>query len=208
MTKLIDITHPLGTTTAPWPGDVPFSLEPTARLTEGDSVNLSKITFSPHNGTHADAPFHYDQQGAFTADLPLERYVGRAQLIALEGRRSVSEGDLRALSLTGAERVLMRTGSCPDPSRFNPEFTYIEPGAVRYLASQGVKLIGTDAHSVDPSDSKELPAHRACAETGTLILENLHLTGVEPGEYELIALPLKMERADGSPIRAALRTIT
>lgn len=205
--KLIDITHPLGASTAEWPGDTPFTLEPTARISQGDAVNLSKVTLSPHNGTHADAPFHYDQQGAFMADLPLERYVGRCRLIALEGRRSVSEADLRAVDLDGVERVLIRTGSCPDLSRFNPDLTYLEPEAVRYLASVGVGLIGTDAHSVDPSESKELPAHRACAQAGILIIENLRLTDVEPGEYELIALPLKLERADGSPIRAVLRTL-
>ncbi|MFZ5825108.1 MAG: arylformamidase [Bacillota bacterium] len=203
--RLIDITHPLGAATAPWPGDVAFSLEPTARLTGGDAVNLSKVTFSPHNGTHADAPFHYDQQGAFMADVDLEPYVGRALLIALEGRRSITAADLRAVDLKGVERVLVRTGSCPDRTRFNPDFTYMEPEAVRYLASQGVRLLGTDAHSVDPRESRELPAHRACAESGILILENLRLAGVEPGEYELIALPLKMEQADGSPVRAVLR---
>ncbi|MFZ5817351.1 MAG: arylformamidase [Bacillota bacterium] len=206
--RLIDITHPLGAATAPWPGDTPCSVEPTARLDRGDSVNLSKITLSPHNGTHADAPFHYDQQGAFMAEVPIERYVGRARVVALEGRRSVTEADLRAIDLGGVERVLIRTGSCPDLSRFNPDFTYFEPEAVRYLASQGVRLLGTDAHSVDPGSSKDLPAHRACAEAGILILENLQLNDVAPGDYELIALPLKLEQADGSPVRAVLRTLS
>jgi arylformamidase len=206
--KLIDITHPLSARTAEWPGDTPFSLEPTAQIVRGDSVNLSKITLSPHNGTHADAPYHYDAQGAFMADVGLDRYVGRCRLVALEGRRSVTEADLRALNLAGVERLLIRTGSCPDLSRFNPDFTYIEPDAVRYLASIGIGLIGTDAHSVDPSSSKELPAHHACAEAGILILENLNLAGVATGEYELIALPLKIEGADGSPVRAVLRTLS
>lgn len=205
--RLIDITHPLGESTATWPGDQPFTLEPTARLAQGDAVNLSRLTFSPHTGTHADAPFHYDESGRFMADLPLERYVGPCRLLVLEGRRSISEADLRAADLAGVERLLINTGSVGDLACFNPDFTAIEPEAVYYLASVGVKLLGTDAHSVDPSDSRELPAHHACAETGILILENLRLAGVAPGEYELIALPLKLERCDGSPIRAVLRTL-
>ncbi len=206
--KLYDITHPLGEGTACWPGDTPFTLEPTAQLAQGDSVNLSRITLSPHNGTHADAPYHYDQKGAYMADVPLERYIGRARLIALEGRISVTEDDLRSVELNGVERVLIRTGSCPDLTRFNRNFTYLEPAAIRYLASVGVRLIGTDAHSVDPSDSRELPAHHACAEAGMMIIENLRLNDIPAGEYELIALPLKLERADGSPVRAVLRTLS
>lgn len=205
--KLIDITHPLGVSTVEWPGDVPFSLEPTARIVQGDSVNLSRVTLSLHTGTHADAPFHYDDQGRCMADIPLERYVGRCRLVHLEGRRMITADDLRALNLGGVERVLIRTGSCPDLSRFHPDFTAMAPEAIEYLASIGVGLIGTDAHSVDPADSTDLPAHRACARTGLLILENLRLTGVEPGDYELIALPLKLERADGSPVRAVLRRL-
>jgi len=205
--RIYDITHSLGAGTASWPGDTPFSLEPTAQLASGDSVNLSRITLSPHNGTHADAPYHYDQNGPFMAEVPLDRYIGPALLVALEGRSSVTEADLRALELSGVERLLIRTGSCPDLGRFNPAFTYLEPEAIRYLASCGIRLIGTDAHSVDPSDSKELPAHNACAATGILILENLSLADVPPGRYELIALPLKLERADGSPIRAVLRSL-
>lgn len=205
--RLIDITHPLGAATASWPGDTPFSLEPTLRLAAGNAVNLSRVTLSPHTGTHADAPYHYDQDGAKIAGLDLDRYVGPARVIALEGRRSVRTEDLQALDLDGVERLLIRTGSCPDLSRFNPDCTYIEPEAVRYMDALGVRLIGTDAHSVDPTDSKELPAHNACAAAGILILENLNLVGVEPGAYELIALPLKLQGADGSPVRAVLRPL-
>lgn len=207
--RLIDITHPLSERTATWPGDTPFSLTETARIAQGDTVNLSVIRTSPHVGTHADAPLHYDERGTAMADLSLAPFIGPAQLVALEGRRAITANDLRQLGLQpGLERLLVRTGSCPDLSRFYPELTYFEPDAIHYLAALGVKLIGTDAHSVDASDSKELPAHRACAQTGIHILENLRLNGVEPGEYELIALPLKLEAADGSPVRAVLRSRT
>lgn len=207
--RLIDITHPLSERTATWPGDTPFSLTETARIARGAAVNLSVIRTSPHVGTHADAPLHYEERGAGMAELPLEPFVGPCLVVALEGRQAITVDDLRQLGLQlGLERLLVRTGSCPDLSRFYPDLTYFEPDAIHYLASLGVKLIGTDAHSVDPSESKDLPAHRACGQTGIFIVENLRLGEVEPGEYELIALPLKLEAADGSPVRAVLRTRT
>lgn len=204
--KLYDITHTLSNGSAPWPGDTPYSFELTWRIADGAPVNVSRIALSPHNGTHADAPFHYDGTGLTMEQVPLERYIGPARLIALEGRASISEADLRQVDLSGVTRVLVRTGSCPDnPHTFNPDFTWFEPEAVAYLAEVGVQLIGTDAHSMDPCDSKELPAHHACARAGMLILENLNLAQVPEGDYELIALPLRLAGADGSPVRAVLR---
>jgi arylformamidase len=203
--RLYDITHPLSVSTAHWPGDTPFNLAFTARLTQGESVNLSKVTLSPHNGTHADAPYHYDETGARMDQVEPERYIGPARLVALEGRRLIDVSDLASLGLAGVERLLVRTGSCPDPTRFHPDFTAFTAAAIRYLAEQGVRLLGTDAHSVDPMESKDLEAHHACGAAGILIVENLNLAGVPAGDYELIALPLKLVGADGSPIRAVLR---
>lgn len=208
MKKLYDITHPLGNATAHWPGDEPFQLEPTWKLADGNAVNLSKITLSPHNGTHADAPYHYDDQGMRMDEVPLDRYMGTARVVALEGRSMISEADVRALDLTGVERLLVRTGSYPDYRQFNPDFTAFEPAAIAYLAQAGVRLIGTDAHSMDPRTSKDLPSHHACAQAGMLILENLNLADVPPGDYELIALPLRLVGADGSPVRAVLRSLS
>jgi arylformamidase len=139
------------------------------------------------------------------AEVPLEPYIGPARLVSLEGRSIIRRADLEQLGLTHVERLLIRTGSCPDPSVFHERFTAIEPEAIRYLSRLGLRLIGTDAHSVDPFDSKSLPAHHACREAGILILENLNLEGVPEAEYELIALPLRLEGADASPVRAVLR---
>lgn len=205
--RLYDITHPLHEATAHWPGDAPFRLEFTARLSQGDPVNLSALSLSPHNGTHADAPFHYDDQGAGMADVPLDRFIGPARFVALEGRDLIRRSDLERLDLAGVERLLIRTGSCPDYTRFNPGFTAFDPEAIRYLAGLGVRLIGTDAHSMDPMEGQGLSSHHACRKAGILILENLNLTAVPPGDYELIALPLRLVGADGSPVRAVLRAL-
>ncbi|HLO03555.1 MAG TPA: arylformamidase [Symbiobacteriaceae bacterium] len=203
--RLWDITHPLSNTTAAWPGDTPYQFRLSWQIKEGSSVNVGHVTLSPHNGTHADAPFHYDDQGATMEQVNLSRYIGPALVVGLEGRTLIERADLLALDLVGVERLLVRTGSCPDLNHFHPDFTAFAPEAIQYLAEQGIRLIGTDAHSVDPAESKELPAHHACRTAGILIVENLNLAGVPEGRYELIALPLKLAGADASPIRAILR---
>lgn len=205
--KLFDITRTLHSGSPCWPGDTPYQLEWTASIPAGDPVNVSRITMSPHSGTHADAPFHYGQHGAAMDLVPAERWIGRARVVALEGLERIAEADLQGLDLAGVERLLLRTGSCPDAGRFHPDFAWLEPGAVRFLAAAGIRLIGTDAHSVDPFDSEALPAHHACLSCGVLILENLCLQNVPPGDYELIALPLKLAGADASPVRAVLREL-
>lgn len=206
--KYYDISRPLHDATAHWPGDEPFHLESTMKITDGKSVNLSKISLSPHNGTHADAPYHCDDAGARMDEVPVERYVGPARVVALEGRSLITMADVQALDLNGVERLLVRTGSYPDYTRFNLAFTAFAADAIEYLAAAGVRLIGTDAHSMDPLTSHDLPAHHACGRTGMLILENLDLSAVPPGDYELIALPLRLVGGDGSPIRAVLRSLT
>lgn len=203
--KLWDITHPLTNSTAAWPGDTPYQFRLNWQIKEGSSVNVGHVTLSPHNGTHADAPYHYDDQGATMEQVDLSRYIGPALVVGLEGRTMIERADVEGLNLGGVERLLIRTGSCPDPNRFHHDFTAFAPEAIRYLAGQGIRLIGTDAHSVDPEESKELPAHHACRKAGMLILENLNLAEVPEGRYELIALPLKLAGADASPIRAILR---
>lgn len=203
--RLWDITHPLTNRAAAWPGDTPYQFRLNWQIKAGSSVNVGHVTLSPHNGTHADAPFHYDDQGATMEQLDLNRYIGPVQVVGLEGRQMIERADLVDLDLQGMNRLLIRTGSCPDPNRFHPDFTAFSPEAIEYLAEQGIRLIGTDAHSVDPAESKELPAHHACRRAGMLILENLNLADVPEGRYELIALPLKLVGADASPIRAVLR---
>jgi arylformamidase len=203
--KIWDITHPLANTTAAWPGDTPYQFRLNWQIKEGSSVNVGHVTLSPHNGTHADAPFHYDDQGATMEQVDLSRYIGPALVVGLEGRRLIERADLENQDLSGVERLLVRTGSCPDVEQFHHDFTAFSAEAIEYLAERGVRLIGTDAHSVDPADSKELPAHHACRRAGMLILENLNLADVPEGRYELIALPLKLVGADASPIRAVLR---
>jgi len=202
-----DISRPLGIATEPWPGDTPFALAWGMRMAEGASCNVSAITLSPHVGTHADAPYHYSDAGAVMDAVALEPYLGEALVVDVPDRTCVTAADLVARVPAGTRRVLLRTRGRTrrDLHAFDRGFTCLDPDAVALLARLGCILVGTDAPSVDPLTSQELPAHKACLRHGILILENLELAHVPDGSYELIALPLRLEGADASPVRAVLR---
>ncbi len=204
--SIIDISQSLRNGIPPWPGDTEFSFEPTARLGEdGSVVNVGRFTASCHTGTHIDAPFHFDNDGERVHELDLGLYVGGARVIEVFGADSIGESELRGHSLEGVSRLLVKTGAWTEREVFPERTVHFRPDAAPYLASRGVRLVGTEMPSVDPIESKDLPAHHALNENGVHILEGVVLDGVEPGDYELIALPLPLRDADGCPVRAVLR---
>jgi len=176
----------------------------------GDNLTLSTFRSTVHVGSHADGPNHYGRDAASIDEVPLDRYLGTCQVVRVRvgaGER-VGAGDIEGgLDAIGESRVLFRTDSYPDPTRWREEFAALEPELVRALAGRGVVTIGIDTPSVDTATSKDLPGHAAFLETGVVILEGLVLGDVEPGRYELIALPLKLVGFDASPVRAVLRDL-
>ncbi|MFP3389706.1 arylformamidase [Brevibacillus sp. SIMBA_040] len=203
--KLYDISRPLKRGMPTWPGDTPFQYEVSWPKSDSGSVNVGKLTMSIHTGTHVDAPFHFDDDGRKITDLDLNLYVGQAKVIDVAGKMSIGADDLADIDLTGITRLLMRTSSWRDHDQFPETICYLRPDLAPFLAEKGIRLIGVDVPSVDPLDSKELPAHHGLHQNDIHILEGLWLEDVEPGIYELIALPLQIEEADGSPVRAVLR---
>lgn len=201
----IDITQPLSGKIAEWPGDTPFTYEVAVSKEQSGSVNIGKLTMSTHIGTHTDAPFHYDNEGERILDLPVDLYIGRAVLLDVTGLKCVARADLESFDFDGAERVLLKTGSHPTSEKFPVDYTVIGEDVGPLLKERGVRLIGTDAPSVDAEDSKELPGHHSLYRNDVIIIENLVLDTLEPGQYELIALPLALQEADGSPVRAVVR---
>lgn len=201
--RIHDITQPLSTATAVWPGDRPVEVEWTLSRDRGDAVNVAALTSSVHAGTHADGFLHIVDEGETAAEMPLPPYIGRCVLVDVTGVPVVREQDL-GIELAGVERLLLRTRAYVDPGEFPEPFAHLDPALARKLGEAGVKLIGTDAPSVDPLDSKDLPAHHELIRGRVAILESLLLTGVEPGEYTLVALPLRLVEADSSPVRAVL----
>ena len=204
---LIDISQPLKRGVPVWPGDTEFSFELAWTKEESGSVNVGRITMSTHTGTHIDAPFHFEDDGSKVIELDPTVYVGPARLIDLPEVKSIGAEDLKGHLSEGISRVLIRTGSWRDRNRFPENITYLRPDAAPLLADRGVRLIGVDVPSVDPIESKVLRAHHALHACGGHILEGLVLDKVEPGDNELLSLPLPLQGSDGSPVRAVLRTL-
>lgn len=213
--EYIDITHSLSREMAAWPGDTEFRLAWTQRLDDGAPVNLSRLTLSPHTGTHIDAPVHFTDDSPSVDQLPLSLLIGSCLVVDLRPHLS-PDTDRPEITVTALEasadqletavptRVLVRTGYAFGRP-FNTDFAHFSTGAIRWLASRGVCLLGTDAPSVDDFDSKGMEAHLACVNHGITILEGLNLHEVNPGSYHLIALPMKIAGAEGAPVRALLQ---
>ena len=207
--RLIDISPRLTPDIAVFPGDTPLSQEPLLKLEAGDSVTLSTLRTTVHLGAHLDAPAHYGTGAESIDELPLDRFVGPCRVlrvVAGPGELVTRESVQQALEERDpTQRLLLKTGTYPDATYFDRSFAGIEPGVIRDLRQRGVELLGVDTPSVDRADSKQLPAHAACLEAGITILEGLVLDHVPDGEYELIALPLRLVGFEASPVRAVLR---
>ena len=189
-----------------WPGDAPYTLTPGQRIAGGDSVNTGVMATSTHTGTHVDAPWHYGDGAARLHEVPLETYVGRCVVLHVCGLNPVPASVLEAFRYI-PERLLLYTGQPPQWERFPEDFAALSPELVREAARRGVRLIGTDAPSVDPLTSKTLDAHMACLEAGIAIVEGLNLASVREGVYDLTCLPLALWDADAAPARAILREV-
>lgn len=205
---LYDISRPVSPAIAVWPGDQAFQMRWTMRLDAGDSCNVAAVTMSVHTGTHADAPYHFDDRGSAITSVSLEPYLGPATVVEIRAGDAIDLTDLQGLALTGVRRILFKTKASGLPeSQWDTAYVYLTERAAQHLADHSVLLVGTDAPSVDAHDSKTLAAHRALARGGVALLESLHLAAVPPGEYELIALPLRLVGLDASPVRAVLRPL-
>jgi arylformamidase len=207
MPKIYDISPLISESLSVWPGDTPLRREVLLDLARGDSVTLSTLHATAHLGAHADAPCHYMTSGAGIDRRIVDFYLGRCQVMRVRLPRGSLIGPADLPGQIVAERVLLATGTFPDPTQFNRDFVALEPSLVDDLHVRGVRLVGVDTPSVDPFDSKDLPAHQAFFRHDMAILEGLVLDDVCEGLYELIALPLRLEGFDASPVRAILRTL-
>lgn len=205
MRNIYDITRVMAAELALWPGDMEYSLQWLTLQSRGDAVNLGGLTLSPHMGTHADAPFHCDSAGTTIDQVPPDVYVGPARLVDVRGRSTIRVQDLGAHDWSATPRLLLRTGAWDDASRIPQSIPVLASDVPEFLHAQGIRLVGVDVPSVDELDSHSLPLHHAFNERGIHILEGLDLRLPPPGVYELIALPLRIQGGDGSPVRAVLR---
>jgi arylformamidase len=204
---LIDISPPISPTSPAFPGDTLYAQRWTAQIDPECPVNVSAITMSPHLGAHADAPLHYARDGAAIGAMDLEPFIGPCRVVhAIDCGALVRPEHLAHAAAGLPSRVLVRTARAA-ATQWSPSFTAFDPRTIAWLASVGVRLVGIDTPSVDPADSKTLDSHQQLLAHNLRVLENLVLDEVPAGDYELIALPLKLIEADASPVRAVLRSL-
>ena len=204
--RIWDISQTLRPDLPVWPGDTAFGFERTWKMEDSSPVNVARMTMSTHSGTHADAPLHYAADGLDAAGMDMSPYLGECLVIDARGvSNEIDIGDLPHID--SADRVLFRTWDTFPHDQWRSDWLPIAPETVEWLALQGVRLIGTDAPSVDPEDSKTMAAHLAVLDHDLRILEGLVLDDVPEGRYELIALPLKVAGGDAGLCRAILREL-
>lgn len=207
--RLWDISQPLRPGIPVWPGDTPFESANVWAMGPGTPVNVGRFGGSVHTGTHADAPFHYDPDGAPASGFDLTTYLGPCRVVDARGCGALIEVAHieAALAADPPPRILIRTYEAFPHDAWDSAFPAVAPGAIDALAAAGVRLIGVDTASLDPETSKTMDAHKAVARHGMAILEGLVLDDVPPGDYELIALPLNLGDLDAAPVRAVLREL-
>lgn len=202
---LYDITPAITAQLAVWPGDTPPRREVLLDMHRGDPITLSTQHATVHLGAHADAPSHYGADAPTIDQRSLDYYLGPCQVMHLDVPRRARIGREQLTDPILTPRLLLATGTFPDPEQFNEDFAVLTPELVDWLHQEGVKLVGIDTPSVDPFESKDLPAHKMFLKHDMAILEGLVLKDVPDGVYELIALPLRLAGFDASPVRAVLR---
>lgn len=205
--KLWDISPAIGVGSPVFPGDEPYAQRWTARIGPGCPVNLTAITLSPHLGAHADAPLHYADDAPAIGTVDLQAYLGPCRVVhAIDCGPLVRIQHLEHAAHDLPSRLLVRTCTSA-PTAWSDEFSAYAPETIAWLAARGVKLVGIDSQSVDPAASKTLDSHQLLLKHDLRVLENLVLDEVPEGDYELIALPLKLATACASPVRAVLREL-
>jgi arylformamidase len=210
MTRLIDVSLPIGPDLLVWPGDPPVEVVPRLQLVNGDPANVSEVRMGTHTGTHVDPPNHFVEGATGIDAVSLDVLVGEA--VVADARhldRPIEAGDMDKLGIPpGAERVLLRTANSElwkqDRVQFPDTYACLTPESARWVVDRGIKLIGVDFLSVEQKGAESHPVHHTLLEHGVIIVEGLNLGEVEPGNYTLLCLPLKIVGGDGGPARAVL----
>lgn len=209
-TAFYDITLPLSDTLITWPSDPAVSIRKTSLISKGNSCNVSELKFGSHCGTHIDAPYHFEETGVTVDKIPLDFLIGKATVFDIQNKEKIDLEDLRSIKVTGCQRVIFKTINSTywKFPEFKKDFVYITNEAAKYLADSDVKLVGIDYLSVEKFGNRYADTHHTLLRKGIVIIEGLDLSNVKAGDYELIALPLKIKDGDGSPARAILKSLS
>lgn len=205
--KIYDVTVSISNDLPAFPGDPKIEIVRTEKLSDGGSANVSTLSFGSHTGTHVDPPYHFIDDGLKADQLPLEILIGRTHVFQVTAPE-INEAVLGEFDFTDVARVLFKTRNSyfwKDGGGFVPNFVYITPKAAEVLVHHGVKLVGIDYLSVEKFHSRKFKTHQILLGNGVIIVEGLDLSEVEPDDYEMICLPLKIKDGDGAPARVILR---
>lgn len=206
MKKYIDVTLKINEETIIYPGDAKFEKDPVCSINEGDICNVTAISMGTHTGTHIDAPRHFYKNGRTIDNLELEKLIGHVKVFALEDVDVIKDKHIRDFNIEKGDRVIFKTKNSKYllEGEFRQDFVYLDKSAADYLIEKGVILIGIDSLSIEQFNSDFHEVHFDLLEKEVVIVEALDLNEVEEGDYEIIALPLKIEDGDGSPARVIL----
>jgi arylformamidase len=210
VTDWIDVTVPVRNGMVHWPGDPAFHIKRIHDQLKGEVCTVSQMTLGVHTGTHMDAPLHFLKDGVSIDRMPLDAVIGPARVIQIQDRQAIRREELEQLDIEALSRVLFKTANSDHlwrKNEFDEDFIYIARDAAEYLASCGVRTVGVDYLSVGGFRQDGVETHEALLGAGIWVVEGLDLSGVEPGLYEMICLPLKLMNAEGSPARAVLRSM-
>jgi arylformamidase len=205
---IYDITLTISNDLPVWPGDTPVNLVRNKDMHQGEVCTLSQLTSSVHVGTHLDAPMHFLRDGHGVDQIDLNKLIGPCSVIDLPAAMSIDAAALAQANIpAGTRRLLIRTRNSehwahPDKV-FHTDFVAIDPSGAEWLAQHGLHLVGVDYLSVGAFEGG-IPTHEILLSNGIVPVEGLDLSRIEPGEYQLICLPLKLKDCDGAPVRAVL----
>lgn len=208
MSDWIDVSVPVRNGMVHWPGDPPFHIERVKDQQKGDPATLSRMDLGVHTGTHMDAPLHFIRKAESIDQLPLDATVGPARVIPIRDTQSIKREELMECAIQTGERILFKTANSDhawQTDEFHKDFVYISQDAAQYIVECGVRAVGVDYLSVGGYFKDGRETHEILLSAGVWIIEGLDLNGVEPGDYEMICLPLRLMGAEGSPARAILR---
>lgn len=204
----VDVTAPLHSGMVHWPDNPPVKIERMLDISKGDNANVSELSMGSHTGTHMDAPVHFINDGIALDKMDLGATIGRARVIAVEDDESIKPDALSGQDIGDGDRIIFKTRNSTAQwwsQPFKEDFVYLTHEAAQLLAERGVRTVGVDYLSVGGYKRDGAETHRALLGAGIWIIEGLRLNDIEPGEYELICLPLLVTGADGAPSRALLR---
>lgn len=205
--KLYDITLAISESIITWPRDPKVSIQKTRLISKGNSCNVSELKFGSHCGTHIDAPYHFEENGIKIDQIPLDYLIGDVTVFNIKNKEKIDLEDIKSLKLNNINRVIFKTINSTywKLSEFKSDFVYLTKEAAQYLVDSSIKLVGIDYLSIEKYGNRGADTHHTLLKNGIVVIEGLDLSEVEAGNYELIALPLKIKDCDGSPARVILR---